>query len=76
MYYVVKMNEDFQTWDVLDNVPSEDDAYDLLEAYSSLYPHAYVDYLDETELNDYLKKVSNEQQQRKERVDQTTHQLT
>lgn len=58
MFYVVKMAEDFQTWDVLDNVPDEDSAYDLLEAYSSLYPHAHVDYMDQTEYNNYLKEVS------------------
>jgi hypothetical protein len=58
MYYVVRMAEDFQTWDVLDNAPSEDHAYDLLEAYSNLYPHAHVDYMTEGEYNAYLSKLS------------------
>jgi len=59
MYYVVRLSEDFQTWDVLDNAPSEDDAYDLLLAYSNMYPHAHVDYLAEHEYNAYLSKTSN-----------------
>ena len=58
MYYVVKMAEDFQTWDVMDNVPDEDHAYDMMEAYSQLYPHAHVDYMAEHEYNAYLSKLS------------------
>ena len=58
MYYIVRMAEDFQTWDVLDNACSEDYAYDLLEAYSNMYPHAHVDYLDEQEYNAYLNEIN------------------
>ena len=59
MFYVVKMDEDFQTWKVLDNACDEDYAYDLMEAYSNLYPHAHVDIMDEGEYNAYLSKLSH-----------------
>ena len=59
MNYVVRMDDDYETWDVLDNAPDEDHAYDLLEAYSNLYPYAHVSYLTEGEYNAYLSKLSH-----------------
>jgi len=63
MHYIVRWNEDSIVdsdcveWEAIDNAPTEDDAYDLMEAYSNKYPHARIDIMDAQEYNDYISKL-------------------
>lgn len=42
MYYIARMNEE-GNWEYLDNVPTYSDAEELIEAYCTMYPYAYID---------------------------------
>ena len=66
MFYVVRWNEDSIVdpecleWEALDNALSEDDAYDMMEAYANKFPHARIDLMDQVDYETMVNKF-NEQ---------------